>query len=430
MIVLFLILVLIGGVMIGLPIFAAMGISTLTHFVDTGRESTLIILNQQLFGGVTSFTFLAVPMFVLAGELMVRGALLDRLLDLARALVGHVRGGLAQVNILSSVMFAGISGSGQADIAAMGSTMVPAMVKEGYPRGYAATVTCVSATLSPTLPPSIVMIVYGAVFGVPVAAMFAAGITVGGFMAVAYMTMTYIITKKHNIPKHPRASLGEAFSALRRALVPLGMPAVILIGIFGGFFTAVEAAAIAVLYALILTMVIYRTISIKDLGPILVTCAVTSAAVLILSGVGLSFSYIVAIQNVPQVVMNALLNFTESQFLIISLILMVLLIAGMFVGRTANILLFGPILIPIFYSFGYSPVHTGIILIIILGVGHLTPPVGGALLTACLIGKCSMGQMMKYMWPHIILEFALGLIILLFAPLSEFLPRLMQLGGV
>lgn len=361
---------------------------------------------------------------------MVKGSLLDRLLDVARAFVGHLRGGLAQVNILSSVMFAGISGSGQADIAAMGSTMVPSMEKEGYPRGYAATVTAVSATLSPTLPPSIVMIVYGAVFGVPVAAMFAAGASVGLFMALAYMTMTFFLTKKHKIPKHPRATWRVMIESLKRGVVPLGMPAVILVGIFGGFFTPVEAASIAVLYALIVTMVFYRTISIRDLGPILVSTSITSAAVVILSGVGLAFSYIVAIQNVPQAVMSTLLAFTSNKFVILSMILIVLLIAGMFVGRTANILLFGPILIPIFYQFGYSPVHTGIIMIIVLGVGHLTPPVGGALLTACLIGKCSMGEMMKYMWPHIILEFCLAIIILLFAPLSEFLPRLMQLGGV
>ena len=153
MIVFIMVCVLIAGVMIGLPIFAAMGLSTLMHFVDTGRESTLLILNQRMFNGVTSFTFLAVPMFVLAGEIMVKGTLIDRLLIVARVFVGHFRGGLAQVNILSSVMFAGISGSGQADIAAMGSTVMPAMIKDGYPRGYAAALTAQSATLSPTLPP-------------------------------------------------------------------------------------------------------------------------------------------------------------------------------------------------------------------------------------------------------------------------------------
>jgi len=423
-------LALIVGVLIGLPIFAAMGLSTMSHFIETGRESTLIILNQRLFDGVTSFTFLAVPMFILAGEIMTKGALIDRLLDVARVFVGHLQGGLAQVNILSSVFFAGISGSGQADIAAMGSTMMPAMEKEGYPRAYAATVTAQSATLSPTLPPSIVMVVYGAVFGVPVAALFGAGITVGFFMACAYMVCAYFMTLKYNIPKHPRASKRQIVAAVRKGLVPLGMPFIILFGIFGGIFTTVESASIAVLYALITTMLVYRTVSIVQLGPILVSAAVTSAAVVIISGVALSFSYIVAIQNIPEIVLQALLGVTSNQVVILGMIIAVLLIAGMFVGRTANILLFGPIIIPIFYEFGFSPVHTGMIIIIVLGVGHLTPPVGGAILTACLIGRVTIAEIMKYMWPVIILEVVLAIIILFFPPLTEFLPKLFDLGGL
>ncbi|WP_306259066.1 TRAP transporter large permease [Pararhizobium sp. IMCC21322] len=423
-------LALIVGVLIGLPIFAAMGLSTMSHFFETGRESTLIILNQRLFDGVTSFTFLAVPMFILAGEIMTKGALIDRLLDVARAFVGHLQGGLAQVNILSSVFFAGISGSGQADIAAMGSTMMPAMEKEGYPRAYAATVTAQSATLSPTLPPSIVMVVYGAVFGVPVAALFGAGITVGFFMACAYMVCAYFMTLKYKIPKHPRASWRQVVSALRKGLVPLGMPFIILFGIFGGLFTTVESASIAVLYAMITTMLVYRTVTIAQLGPILISAAVTSAAVVIISGVALSFSYIVAIQNIPEIVLDALLGVTSNQFAIISMIIAVLLIAGMFVGRTANILLFGPIIIPIFYEFGFTPVHTGMIIIIVLGVGHLTPPVGGAILTACLIGRVTIADIMKYMWPVIILEVVLAIIIIFIPAITEFLPRMFELGGL
>lgn len=430
MVVALMLLALIVGVMIGLPIFTAMGLSTLVHYVETGRESTLVILNQRLFNGVTSFTFLAVPMFVLAGEIMVRGLLIDRLLEVARAFVGHLQGGLAQVNILSSVFFAGISGSGQADIAAMGSTMMPAMEKEGYPRGYAAAVTAQSATLSPTLPPSIVMVVYGAVFGVPVGALFASGITIGAFMAVAYMVLAYFMTIKYKIPRHERASLDQVFASLRQGVVPLGMPVIILVGIFGGIFTTVEAAAIAVVYAVVATMVVYRTVSVTDLGSILVSAAITSAAVVIISGVALSFSYIVAIQNVPEVVLDAMLSLTTNENVIVAMIIVILLIAGMFVGRTANILLFGPIIVPIFDQFGYAPVHTGIIIIIVLGVGHLTPPVGGAILTACLIGRVSMAEMMKYMWPIIILEIVLAIIILMFPPLTTVLPRFLELGGV
>ncbi|MFN4170319.1 MAG: TRAP transporter large permease [Pseudorhodobacter sp.] len=430
MIVFLMIAALIVGVMIGLPIFVAMGLSTLAHYIDTGRESTLLILNQRMFNGLTSFTFLAVPMFVLAGEIMVRGKLIDKLLDVARVFVGHLRGGLAQVNILSSVFFAGISGSGQADIAAMGSTIMPAMVKDGYPKGYAAAITAQSATLSPTLPPSIVMVIYGAVFGVPVAALFAAGISVGIFMAIGYMAMAYYTCSKYNIPKHPRANMAQMATAMRNGAVTLGLPLIILGGIFGGIFTTVEAAAMAVLYAIFATMIVYRSVSVRDLGGIFVSAAVTSAAVVIISGVALSFSYIVAIQHVPQKILSLLLEFSGSPVVVIGLIIFVLLVAGMFVGRTANILLFGPIIIPIFYQFGYAEVHTALIIIIVLGVGHLTPPVGGAILTACLIGRCSMPEMLKYMWPMIILEVILAIIIISVPTISTFLPRLMELGGV
>jgi tripartite ATP-independent transporter DctM subunit len=429
-IVFFMVIALLIGVMIGLPIFVAMGLSTLVHFIDTGRESTLLILNQRIYNGVTSFTFLAVPMFVLARELMVRGGLIDKLLDVARVVIGHFRGGLAQVNILSSVMFAGISGSGQADIAAMGSTIMPAMTKDGYPKGYAAAITAQSATLSPTLPPSIVMVIYGAVFGVPVAALFAAGISVGVFMALAYMTLAYWTCRTYQLPKHPRATLQEFRAALQGGAVTLGLPLIILGGIFGGIFTTVEAASIAVLYALVVTVVLYRTVAIRDLGDVFISAAITSAAVVVISGVALSFSYIVAVQHVPRQVLDALTLLSANPGVVIGMIIFVLLVAGMFVGRTANILLFGPIIIPIFYEFGYAPVHTALIIIIVLGVGHLTPPVGGAILTACLIGKCSMPEMLKYMWPMIILEVVLAIIILLVPALSTSLPAYLGLGGV
>lgn len=417
-------------VMLGMPIFGAMGISTFVHFFDTGRESTLIIITQRIYGGLTSFTFLAIPLFVLAGEIMTRGGLIDRLLALASALVGHFRGGLAQVNIASSIFFAGISGSGQADVAAMGSTLIPAMKKEGYPRGFAAALTAVSSTLSPMLPPSIILIVYGAVFQVPVTALFAAGFSVGIVLAIFYMVITYFLVRVHNIPRHPRASLRQLGSALKRAAIPCGMPVIILGGIFGGLFTAVEAAAVAVAYALVVTMIIYRTIAIRDLGKIITDAALTSAAILILAGSALAFAYIVAIQHIPSLVMSALLEVTSSPFLIVTAIVVVLLIAGMFVGRTANVLLFGPIIIPIFYQLGFGPVHTCMIIIMALGVGHLTPPVGGTLLTAALVGKVPLMEVVRYMWPHIIAEIFMTFVVILLPGLSTFLPRLFDLGGV
>lgn len=430
MVVLWLVIVLFILVIIGMPIFGAMGIASLVHFLDTGRESTLIIITQRIYSGLSSFTFLAVPLFVLAGEIMTRGGLIGRLIGLASALVGHYRGGLAQVNIASSIFFAGISGSGQADVAAMGSTLIPAMTKEGYPRGFAAALTAVSSTLSPMLPPSIILIVYGAIFQVPIVALFAAGLSVGLVLAASYMILTYFLVRAHNIPRHPRATFRQVLSAGRRAMVPMGLPVIILGGIFGGLFTAVEAAAVAVAYAIFVTMIYYRTVSFRDLGGIILAAAMTSAAILILAGSALAFAYIVAIQHVPAQVMNGIMSVTTSPFLIVSGILFVLIVAGMFVGRTANVLLFGPIIIPIFYQLGYSPVHTCMIIIMALGIGHLTPPVGGTLLTAALVGRVPLMEILKYMWPHIIAEIVMTIVVILVPAISIFLPQLLGLGGV
>ncbi len=423
--------VLFGLIILGLPVFGAMGLSAMVHYFDLGRASVLQILAQRSFAGLTSFTFLAVPMFLLTGELMGKGGLTERLINLARALVGHLTAGLGQVNVLSSVFFASISGSGQADVAAMGSFFIPAMKKEGYPAGFAAALTAVSATLSPIIPPGVIMIVYGATFGVPVAAMFAAGLTIGLLLAVVYGVMTWFMCRRMNIPLHPKATWGERFMALREAALALGLPVIVLGGIVGGFVTATEGSALSVAYALFLTMVVYRTVKPKDLIEILKEAAKTSSAILILAGVAISFSYVVARRNIPAIVSQGLLSVTDNRFLIVLMVLGALFVAGMFIGRTANVLMFGPILVPVMtLQLGYSPVHTGMILIMVLGIGHMTPPVGGTLLTAALVGKVDLVDEIRYVWPFVIQEFLVTVLIVLIPVLSEGLPRLMQLGGV
>jgi tripartite ATP-independent transporter DctM subunit len=417
-------------IIVGAPVFLAMGAAGLVHYLETGREQTLMVLTMRLFGGLTSFTFLAIPMFLLAGNIMVRGGLTDRLIELSRALVGHFKGGLAQINVLSSVFFASISGSAHADVAAMGSVLIPAMRKEGYPAGFAGALTAVSATLSPMFPPSIVLIVYGAAFGVSIGALFAAGLGIAIIMALLYMVMTYFLVRKAGVPSYPRATPGELWGALTRSLIPLGLPIIVIAGIFGGFFTATEAAAVAVAYGLVVTLFIYRTLSWRDLPPILMSTALTSAAITILIGVAASFSYVVARRNMPDQIMAFLLGITDSPFGVVAVILVVLLIAGMFVDRNSNLLLFGPIIIPIFERLGYSSVHTAMIIVIALGVGHITPPVGGTLLTASLVGNMSIVQITRFIWPFIILKIGLTIAVIFMPALSETLPRLWGLGGV
>ncbi len=425
-------LAMIGLIILGVPIFSAMGFASMIHYFELGRTSAGVVLSQRLYAGVTGFAFLAVPMFLLAGEIMTRGGLTDRLIRLARAIVGHFTGGLAQVNVLSSVFFGGISGSAHADVAAIGSLLIPAMKKEGYPPGFAGALTAVTGTLSPMIPPSIVLIIYGSTFNVSIGALFAAGLSIALFLAVAYMLMTYFLVRRNTkIPKHPRAARAELWAAFKNGIPALGMPVIIVGGIFMGYFTATEAAAIAVFYSLVVTVGVYKTLRLRDLPNIFRNAAFTTAAVAILVGVAISFSYVMVRRQVPQMAAGYVLSLTTNPIGIAILILIVLLIAGMFIDRTANILLFGGILIPIFTQvLGFSPVHTAMIIVMALGVGHMTPPVGGTLLTTALVGKMSVVDITRYVWPYIILEVAVTMVVILAPPLSEFLPRLLGLGGV
>ena len=420
--------ILVGLIIVGVPVFGALGISTLLHFFDTGRVNVLIVLFQQTFRGLTGFSFLAIPMFMLAGNLMTRGGITDRLIRLASSIVGHFTGGLAQVNVLVSLFFAGISGSAHADVAAIGSVLIPAMEKEGYDREFAGALTAASAVLSPLLPPSIVLVVYGATFGVSISSLFAAGLSIGIALALSQMLITYIICKRYGYPSHPRASLRQIFDALKDALIPLAMPAIILGGILGGVFTATEASAVAALYALIVAVFVYRTVRLKELFEVFLSSARTTAAIVILAGLARAFSYIVARRNVPETVMSGILSVSTNPVVLLTLIIVTLIIAGMFVDRTTNVLLFTPIIAPILMShFGFSSVHAAMSIVMALGVGHLTPPVGGTLLTTALIGNLSVEGLTRRGWPYILGLVVIAVLVFAIPGLSEALPTALSM---
>lgn len=418
-------------IFLGTPVFLAMTVASLVHWYDLGRDSALIVLMQRFYGGMTSFTLLAIPMFLLTGVVMTRGGLTERLVGLAKALVGHMRGALAQINILSSVFFGGISGSAYADIAAMGTVFIPGMKKEGYPAGFAGAITAVSGTLAPMIPPSIVLIVYGATFGVSIGALFAAGLSLAALIAVCYMTMAYFLARRFQVPSYPRASWRDILVALGRAAIPLMMPVVVVGGIFGGVFSPTEAGAIAAAYGLFVTMAVYRTVKLRDLPSILLETALTTAAVMVLIGAAFSLSYVMAARHIPAEITTALLGVSSDPLVISTMLLLVLFVVGMFIDRTTAILLFGAIIIPVFtQQAGFSSVHTAMIIVMALGIGHLTPPVGGTLLMTALVGKMSVTTILRYIWPFILLEIAITLAVILIPEISETLPRLMGVGGL
>ena len=315
-------------------------------------------------------------------------------------------------------------GSAHADVAAIGSVLIPAMEKEGYDRDFAGALTAASAVLSPLLPPSIVLVVYGATFGVSIGSLFAAGLTIGVLLATSQMVITFVICKRHGYPAHPRATLREIWVAFKEALIPLAMPAIIIGGILGGVFTATEASAVAALYALIVGMFVYRTVTLKDLFELFLSSARTTAAIVILAGLARAFSYVVARRSVPDLVMTGILGFTDNPVILLGLILVTLIVAGMFVDRTTNVLLFTPIVAPILMAhFGFSAIHAGMSIIMALGVGHLTPPVGGTLLTTALIGNVTVEGLTRKGWPYIVGLVVIAILTFVLPQLSEMLPR-------
>ncbi len=331
---------------------------------------------------------------------------------------------------MASVLFAGISGSAHADVAAMGSVFIPAMKTEGYKPGFAGAVTAASGTLSPMFPPSIVLVVYGSVFNVSIGALFAAGLAIASLMALSFFLVVWLVARKLDVPTYDRADMGEFVTAARKAVLAVGMPVIIAVGIFGGLFTATEAAAIAAAYALVVTTLIYRSIGWRDLGPILFSTARTTAAIVILIGVSGMFSYVVARRDIPGQTIDLLLGLVQNEMGITLMLFGFMLVAGMFVDRTSAILLLGPILIPVLRALGYGDVHVAMIIVMALGIGHLTPPVGGTLLTTSLVGRVSVVAITRYMWPFILVQIILTMAVLYIPAVSETLPRFWGLGGL
>ena len=415
------------GMLVGLPIFLTIGVATLAYMIDVG-PNVLPIFMQRLFSGTLGYSFAAVPLFILAGSVMSKTGITDRIIRLCNGFVGHWRGGLAQVNIAASVVFAGISGSALADTAALGSILIPAMEKEGYERAYAAAVTSASATLGPIIPPSIIMVIYGSAFGMSVGALFAAGVVPGLILAISQFVVTYILARRHGYPRQPRSSLVEIWRSVLAAWTAIIMPFIILGGIFSGTFTANEASGIAVLYALLLGLLLYRNINLKTIYGLFKDVALQTAAILFILAVAQNFAWIVSRRRIPIVLMNAMLGLTTNPTLLLILIGITLFIAGMFVERAVNLFLLGPILLPILTTtLGMDALHAGMFMIFVLGIGHVTPPFGAALYTVAMISDTDVEKIVKFLWPYIAGMVVVALLIMFVEPVVMWLPRLLGL---
>ncbi|MEZ7865609.1 MAG: TRAP transporter large permease [Rhodospirillales bacterium] len=409
---------------VGVPIVFALGIAPMGAFILAGKEPFLKIIAQRLYTGINQFPLLAIPLFILAGEIMNTGGITLRLVNFANALVGHLRGGLAHVNIVSSIFFAGLSGSAVADTSALGSMLIPAMEKQGYTRRFAAAVTAASSVIGPIIPPSIIMVVYAYIMQVSVAALFLAGVVPGVLTGMGLMFVVSIIAKKRNYPKaDKRATLREVGKAGFDAALPLMTPIIIMGGILSGVFTPTEAAGAAVAYALILSTFIMKTIDRERFVKLLLRTAVASSVILLAVGTASVFGWVATISGIPTKLTTLVFSLTDNPYLLLLMINIMLLIVGMFLDAGPAILILGPILGPVMTAIGIEPLHFAIVMCVNLTIGLATPPMGLILFVASTVSRERVEHIAREMLPFYIVHILIILLITYIPALSLSVPR-------
>lgn len=396
---------------LNVPIAFAIGISSLLTIFAIGGLPEFLTVSFLIATGIDSFALLAIPFFILAGQLMGRGGIAKRLIDFANVFVGRFPGGLAYVNIMTCMLFGAISGSAVAAVSSIGGFMVPLMNKQGYHRDFNASVSITAATTGLLIPPSNVMIVYSLATGgaVSVAAIFMAGIIPGVLMGLGLMVAAGVISIKNRYGKGGSFGFKESMLKFFVAVPALLLIVIVLGGILSGIFTATEASAIAVIYALFLSVIVYREIKWKELPSIFLQAGRTTAVVFMLIGTSMAMSYVLAHENIPQTISAALLGLSNSPIVILLIINLMLLFVGTFMDMTPAVLIFTPIFLPIVTQLGVHPIHFGIIMIMNLCIGICTPPVGSCLFVGCGIAKTTITDVMRH-----ILPFFLAMIIVLF----------------
>lgn len=411
---------------IGVPIAFGIGVATLvTMWVTIPFDPAVTTVAQRMATGLDSFTLLAIPFFILAGQIMNRGGIARRLIDLAKSMVGTLPGGLAYVNIISAMLFGSISGSAVATASAVGGFMGPQMRKEGYDPAYSAAVNITSSTTGLIIPPSNILIVYSlASGGASIAALFLAGYLPGILTGLLLMGVAGYMAMRRNYPVSAKVPLTTALKMFIRALPSLFMVFLVIGGIVAGIFTATEASAIAVVYALILSMGVYRELSLSDLRKVLLQSSNTTAIVALLIATSMAMSWIMSYENIPQGVSEALVSLSDHPVVILLMINLILLVVGTFMDMTPAVLIFTPIFLPLVLELGMDPVHFGIVMILNLCVGLCTPPVGSVLFVGCGIAGIKITDVIRPLIP-LFLVMVLALMLVTFWPqLSLFLPEL------
>ena len=419
-----LVIVFVALLVLGMPVAFSMALATIAGFIALGIP--LETMAQKMMSGIEPFPFVAIPLFVLAGALMETSGISRRLVGLASAIVGHIRGGLGIVVVASEVLFSGISGSSVADASAIGSILIPSLVKAGYPPERAAAIVAAASGMGMLIPPCLVMVILGAMSGLSISALFIAGFLPGILMALTLAIVIHIQARRGVLPgARGRFSWAGLRHALREAILPLGMPVVLFGGILGGVTTATEAAVLAVIYALVLDLVIYREITRKDLGRMLVQTGITTAAVSVLAGVATGMSWTFATTGVPQMIANTLQQITSSPFLLLALVTITLIIFASLLDGLPALIIFYPILSVTVAKYGIDPLHFGLLAVAALGIGLVVPPVGLLLVVVAQIGRVSLSAVTLPMLPYIAILVATLLVIAYVPWVVLVLPRLL-----
>lgn len=409
------------GIAIGVPISFSLGLAALAMMF--AMDVDLVLLVQQAVRGVNSFPLLAIPFFILVGEIMSSGGLARRLVAFAQALVGFIAGGLGQVNVAASMFFGGISGSAVADASAIGGIMIPPMKEQGYTAGHATAITVSSSVIGIIIPPSIPLILYGIVTNTSISQLFIAGIIPGIVLGLVLMLATFLTARRLPGSARQKFSLRALLVTGKGAVLGLLLPIMIIGGILYGVFTATEAAVAAVAYAVIISMFVYRELHPRDLWPILVRTGRLTGMVLFLLAVATTVAFLLTTAQVPQQIVDATSGLSTNPYVMIALVSAVLLIVGVVMDLTPAMIILAPILTPVVAAVGVPPLYFGVLMSLVLGIGLVTPPVGTVLYVGCAVGKVRMEELLRAMWPFYLALAAVIAIVIAFPQVVLWLPQ-------
>ena len=410
--------------MLGVPIAFSLGLgSVVAIFMDDKISSMLVA--QKLFSSINSFSLMAIPFFMLSGELMEAGGISKRLVNIAKAFVGHITGGIGMVDIGTSVLFAGVSGSAAADTAAVGSMLIPSMLKNGYPRGLAAVIQACAGSLGPIIPPRLTMSICCSLTGLSIGECFMAGVIPGLIIGLGVAVVTYFYARRLGIKGDERVPYRERLTAIKDGILAIIMPLIIIGGIVSGIFTPTESGAIAVIYALVIGMFVYKEFTYRELPRIFLKAAsMTGMALLIVAGASI-FSWLVAYEKFPKMIITFLTGLTDNKYVIMMLLVLFLLFVGMFIETLSATIICAPILMPVAAQYGIDPIQFALIMVITLVYAGVTPPVGGVLFITMGIAKAKMKEALTYLAPYLGI-ICIVILLLIFVPqISLLLPRLL-----